>query len=116
MESNEHLNCLFNRIKSFLESTTDLTIDDKLRLCINHRVFTGIFWDSDNAKHDAILSNSNHYTIFELFSHISIFFACTTNYYDQVKLEKSDFAKVSKHLIDISDPHELEIKMDLLGI
>lgn len=115
MESNEHLNYLFNRIKSFLESTTKLTIDDDLRLYINQHVFIGIFWNSDNAKHDAILSNSNHYTIFELFSCISFFFACA-DYRDQIKLEKSDFAKVSKHLINISDPHELEIKMDLLGI
>ena len=115
MESNEHLNCLFNRIKSFLESTTELTISDNLRLCINHHVFTGIFWDSDNAKHDVMLSNNNHFTIFELFSNISIFFTFT-NYHDRVKLEKSDFAKVSKHLTNISDLHELEIKMDLLGI
>lgn len=115
MESSEHINRLFNRIKSFLESTTELTISDDLRLYINHRVFTGIFWDSDNAKHDAILSNSNHYTIFELFSCITFFFA-RADHRDQVKLEKSDFAKVSKHLTNISDPHELEIKMDLLGI
>lgn len=115
MESNEHLNCLFNRIKSFLESTTELTISDDLRLYINHYDDIGIFWDSDNAKHNVILSNSDHYTIFELFSCITFFFA-RADYRDQIKLEKSDFAKVSKHLTNISDLHELEIKMDLLGI
>jgi hypothetical protein len=115
MESIEHLNCLFNRIKSFLESTTELTLSDDLKLYINHNNFVGLSWWGNTAKRNVILFNDNNYTIFEIFSNINFFFS-RVNLYDQEKLEKSDFAKISKHLTNISDPHELEIQLDLLGI
>lgn len=124
---------IFKRINSFLESSTNMQLKIKkfnLYLCYgdNNRLmkqmtYNGISIDGHRLSITDSLLNVllQNRIAFSLFDHFKdpkaidyMFFKLSSN--ERARLNRSDFAKASKHLSGIYSLDELEVKMDLLGI
>ena len=129
---------IFKRINSFLESSTNMQLKiEKFNLYLrygdNNRLmkqltYNGILNDRFGScpvrpglSHSLLNVLLQNRITFSLFDHFKdpkaidyMFFKLSSN--ERARLNRSDFAKASKHLSGTCSLDELEIKMDLLGI